>query len=302
MLACARIGAVHSVVFGGFSAEALRDRINDSECAVLITADGGYRRGSVLPLKRFADEAIAGCPSIQHVVVVRRRARRRGRRGLRHHEGGPRSLVAPAPRAGLARLPRRADGRRGDAVHPLYLGHHREAEGHRAHHRRLPHPGGRDHEVRVRPEGRRRLLVHRRHRLGHRPLLRGVRPARERRHGAHVRGRARLAGARPLLEDLRALRRDRLLHGADRDPRLHEVGHRPSRAPRPLAAAPARQRRRADQPRGLDLVPRAHRRQSLPHRRHLVADRDRRDHDHAAARRRHHQARQRHDPLPRHHA
>ena len=74
MLACARIGAVHSVVFGGFSAEALRDRINDSECTVLITADGGYRRGSVLPLKRFADEAIAGCPTIRHVVVVRRRS------------------------------------------------------------------------------------------------------------------------------------------------------------------------------------------------------------------------------------
>jgi acetyl-CoA synthetase len=73
MLACARIGAVHSVVFGGFSAEALRDRINDCECTVLITADGGYRRGSVLPLKRFADEAIAGCPGIRHVVVVRRR-------------------------------------------------------------------------------------------------------------------------------------------------------------------------------------------------------------------------------------
>ncbi len=73
MLACARIGAVHSVVFGGFSAEALRDRINDAECTVLITADGGYRRGSVLPLKRFADEAIEGCPTIRHVVVVRRR-------------------------------------------------------------------------------------------------------------------------------------------------------------------------------------------------------------------------------------
>ena len=73
MLACARIGAVHSVVFGGFSAEALRDRINDAEATVLITADGGYRRGSVLPLKRFADEAIADCPTIRHVVVVRRR-------------------------------------------------------------------------------------------------------------------------------------------------------------------------------------------------------------------------------------
>ncbi len=74
MLACARIGAVHSVVFGGFSAESLRDRINDAEAVALITADGGYRRGQVVPLKRFADEAIAGCPSIRHVLVVRRRA------------------------------------------------------------------------------------------------------------------------------------------------------------------------------------------------------------------------------------
>jgi acetyl-CoA synthetase len=73
MLACARIGAIHSVVFGGFSAEALRDRINDARAVCLITADGGYRRGQVLPLKRFADEAIAQCPSIRHVVVVRRR-------------------------------------------------------------------------------------------------------------------------------------------------------------------------------------------------------------------------------------
>ena len=74
MLACARIGAVHSVVFGGFSAESLRDRINDAEAVCLITADGGYRRGQVLPLKRFADEAIEECPSIRHVLVVRRRA------------------------------------------------------------------------------------------------------------------------------------------------------------------------------------------------------------------------------------
>ncbi|HEX6645033.1 MAG TPA: acetate--CoA ligase [Gemmatimonadales bacterium] len=74
MLACARIGAVHSVVFGGFSAESLRDRINDAEAVALITADGGYRRGQTVPLKRYADEAIAGCPSIRHVIVVRRRA------------------------------------------------------------------------------------------------------------------------------------------------------------------------------------------------------------------------------------
>ncbi|HEU4800758.1 MAG TPA: acetate--CoA ligase [Gemmatimonadales bacterium] len=74
MLACARIGAVHSVVFGGFSAESLRDRINDAQAVALITADGGYRRGGVVPLKQFADEALADCPSIRNVLVVRRHA------------------------------------------------------------------------------------------------------------------------------------------------------------------------------------------------------------------------------------
>jgi acetyl-CoA synthetase len=72
MLACARIGAVHSVVFGGFSAAALRDRINDSECKVLVTADGGWRRGSVAPLKPAADEALEETPSIEKVLVVKR--------------------------------------------------------------------------------------------------------------------------------------------------------------------------------------------------------------------------------------
>jgi len=72
MLACARLGAIHSVVFGGFSAEALKDRINDARAKLLITADGGYRRGQVLPLKQFADEALPHCPSIENVVVVKR--------------------------------------------------------------------------------------------------------------------------------------------------------------------------------------------------------------------------------------
>ena len=72
MLACARIGAAHSVVFGGFSAQSLSDRINDASAKVLITADGGYRRGEVMPLKPAADEACATTPSIEHVVVVRR--------------------------------------------------------------------------------------------------------------------------------------------------------------------------------------------------------------------------------------
>jgi acetyl-CoA synthetase len=74
MLACARIGAIHSVVFGGFSSDALRDRINDAQCSVLITADGGYRRGQIVPLKQMADEALKDTPSIRHVVIVQRQA------------------------------------------------------------------------------------------------------------------------------------------------------------------------------------------------------------------------------------
>jgi len=74
MLACARIGAVHNVVFGGFSAESLRDRINDATARLLITADGGYRRGQVVQLKKVADEALIGAPSIEHVIVLQRGA------------------------------------------------------------------------------------------------------------------------------------------------------------------------------------------------------------------------------------
>lgn len=72
MLACARIGAPHSVVFGGFSASALADRINDAQAKVLVTADGGFRRGQVAPLKPAADQALADTTSIEHVLVVQR--------------------------------------------------------------------------------------------------------------------------------------------------------------------------------------------------------------------------------------
>ncbi|WP_456393766.1 AMP-binding protein, partial [Nitratifractor sp.] len=73
MLACARIGAIHSVVFGGFSAEALRDRINDAEAKVVITADGAYRKGAPYMLKPVVDTALEeGCPSVEKVLVVQR--------------------------------------------------------------------------------------------------------------------------------------------------------------------------------------------------------------------------------------
>jgi len=72
MLACTRIGAVHSVVFGGFSAESIRDRINDCQATAVITADGGYRRGAVVPLKQQVDEALEGTPAVKRVIVFRR--------------------------------------------------------------------------------------------------------------------------------------------------------------------------------------------------------------------------------------
>ncbi|MEP6801468.1 MAG: acetate--CoA ligase [Acidobacteriota bacterium] len=72
MLACARIGAIHSVVFGGFSAESLRDRIKDQGAKILVTADGGWRRGNVVPLKKISDEALTDAPTIEKMIVVKR--------------------------------------------------------------------------------------------------------------------------------------------------------------------------------------------------------------------------------------
>ena len=149
MLACTRIGAAHSVVFGGFSSDALRDRINDAEAKVLVTADGGWRRGRPSLLKPAADVAVsAETPSIEHVVVVRRTgadvAMTEGRDHWWH------DLMAEADadvRAG-------ADGRRGPAVPPVHQRHHGQAQGHHAHHRRLPDPGGLHPQVRLRPPPR----------------------------------------------------------------------------------------------------------------------------------------------------
>jgi hypothetical protein len=279
MLACARLGAPHSVVFGGFSAEALRSRIDDAEAKLVITADGGYRRGGV------------------HAAQARRR---RGRRGDAPRSRRCSSSSAPARTTSSGRGPRRLVARhrrRGepehtpeafDSEHPLFIlytsGHDREAQGHPAHHRRLPHPGAYTTQ-RVRPAPRvRRLLVHRRRRLGHRPQLHRLRPAGERRDPGDVRGHPGHPAQGPLVGDRREVQGDDPLHRAHGDPHVHEVGPRHPGEVRPVVAAPARLGRRADQPRGVDVVPQVHRRRALPDRRHLVADRDRRHHDQPAAR------------------
>jgi acetyl-CoA synthetase len=121
MLACARIGAPHTVVFGGFSADALRDRINDCGCKVLLTQDGAYRRGHVVPLKKIADAALEGTPTIEKVVMFRRvndeekaPTQMRAHRDVDWHH----LVSAPASPAALA-LAKNPPAF--DAEHPLFI-------------------------------------------------------------------------------------------------------------------------------------------------------------------------------------
>jgi acetyl-CoA synthetase len=85
MLACARIGATHTVIFGGFSADAIRDRVNDGQCKLIVTADGGYRRGSEVRLKDVVDQAAENCPSVEHVIVYQRTGSKVAMRPGRDH-------------------------------------------------------------------------------------------------------------------------------------------------------------------------------------------------------------------------
>ena len=255
MLACARIGAPHSIVFGGFSAESLRDRINDAQCRLLITADGGYRRGSIVPLRKVSEEAVQGAPSIENVIMFQRTGSGElPASSVKWHSWH--ELMAKA----AARVSRRTDGFGGPSLHPLHLGHDREAQGHHAYDRRVPDRHVCDVEMGIRFEGRRRLLVHRRHRVGDRPQLCGVRTARQRRDRRDVRGSAGLAAERSVVGNHRALRRDHLLHGADRHSRVHEMGTGLAQAPRHVHAAIAGIGRRAHQSRSVDLVSQEHRR------------------------------------------
>ncbi|RIL04415.1 MAG: acetate--CoA ligase [Proteobacteria bacterium] len=111
MLACTRIGATHSVVFGGFSAEALRDRVNDAGAKLVVTADGGYRRGKAFALKPAVDEALDGCPGVSAVVVVKRTGEPVSMKAGRDHwwDALMATVSADCPAAKL------------DSEHPLFI-------------------------------------------------------------------------------------------------------------------------------------------------------------------------------------
>lgn len=111
MLACARIGAIHSIIFGGFSAQAITDRVHDGEAKMIITADGGWRRGDIVPLKAAVDEAVAKCPTVEKVIVLERTKNEvtmtEGRDVWWHDAMDAASDVCPAEEL--------------DAEHPLYI-------------------------------------------------------------------------------------------------------------------------------------------------------------------------------------
>ena len=200
MLACARLGVIHSQVFGGFSGTACGHRIADSGSRILITMDGYYRAGQLADHKVKADEAVAAArqegQEVDKVLVWRRHP---GQYASQTPMIDGRDVFVDELLAGYRGQAGGAgvDAGRGAAVLDVHLRHHRPPEGLRAQHRRLPGLCGRDVEVLPGHPPRRRVLVHGRHRLDHRPFLHRLRPAGTGHHDGDLRGRAQLPRRRP---------------------------------------------------------------------------------------------------------
>ena len=294
MLACTRLGAPHTVVFGGFSADSLSDRINNMGCEVLVTQDEAWRRGKPVPLKAVADEALAAAPGVRATLVVRRTGNpvpMTEGRDRWYHELDVSDDPASCPCEPM------------DSEDLLFLMY---TSGTTANPKGIAHTTAgylvgvaTTHSLifDLKPEtdvywcaadigwitGHSYIVYG--------PLCNGA-------TSVMYEGTPDYPESRALVGDHRALRRDHALHRADGDQGAHEVGLRARRGTRSLVAAAARLGGRAHQPRGVDVVPPAHRRRALPDRRHVVADRDGDGADHAAAGRDDDEARLGDAPVP----